>query len=116
MYIRCILDEIFGFDCMKNEITWHYEKWTAPSGDSFQKNHDTIFMYSKGNNKFNTIKEVTDNLKSKYENGYLIGGGYGSGEVLRPGGSQTPDDASGQNDKGQAGAVTDTPLPESGNG
>lgn len=64
MYIRCILDEIFGFDCMKNEITWHYEKWTAPSGDSFQKNHDTIFMYSKGNNKFNTIKEVTDNLKS----------------------------------------------------
>ena len=37
MYIRCILDEIFGFDCMKNEITWHYEKWTAPSGDSFQK-------------------------------------------------------------------------------
>ena len=45
-----------------------------------------------------------------------VGGGYGSGEVLRPGGSQTPDDASGQNDKGQAGAVTDTPLPESGNG
>ncbi|WCE53736.1 hypothetical protein PL329_23005 [Escherichia coli] len=31
-----------------------------------------------------------------------------SGEVLRPGGLQTPDDASGQNDKGQAGAVTDT--------
>lgn len=82
MYIRCILDEIFGFDCMKNEITWHYEKWTAPSGDSFQKNHDTIFMYSKGNNKFNTIKEVTDNLKSKYENGYLIGGGYGSNGLV----------------------------------
>lgn len=82
MYIRCILDEIFGFDCMKNEIIWHYEKWTAPSGDSFQKNHDTIFMYSKGNNKFNTIKEVTDNLKSKYENGYLIGGGYGSNGLV----------------------------------
>jgi len=82
MYIRCILDEIFGFDCMKNEIIWHYEKWTAPSGDSFQKNHDTIFMYSKGNNKFNTIKEVTDNLKRKYENGYLIGGGYGSNGLV----------------------------------
>lgn len=82
MYIRCILDEIFGFDCMKNEIIWHYEKWTAPSGDSFQKNHDTIFMYSKGKNKFNTIKEVTDNLKRKYENGYLIGGGYGSNGLV----------------------------------
>ena len=42
MYLRCILDEIFGYECMKNEIVWHYEKWTAPSGDSFQKNHDTI--------------------------------------------------------------------------
>ena len=39
-------------------------------------------MYSKGNNKFNTIKEVTDNLKSKYENGYLIGGGYGSNGLV----------------------------------
>lgn len=78
MYLRCILDEIFGQECMKNEVVWHYEKWTAPSGDSFQKNHDTIFMYSKGKNKFNTIKEVTENLRSKYEAGYLIGGGYGS--------------------------------------
>ena len=41
------LDEIFGFDCMKNEITWHYEKWTAPSGDSFQKNHDTILCIKR---------------------------------------------------------------------
>lgn len=38
------------------------------------------------------------------------GGGYGSGEVLRPGGSQTPDDASGQNDKGQAGMPQGGPL------
>ena len=28
------------------------------------------------------IKEVTDNLKSKYENGYLIGGGYGSNGLV----------------------------------
>ena len=82
MYLRCILDEIFGQECMKNEVVWHYEKWTAPSGDSFQKNHDTIFMYSKGKNKFNTIKEVTENLRSKYETGYLIGGGYGSNGLV----------------------------------
>ena len=82
MYLRCILDEIFGQECMKNEVVWHYEKWTAPSGDSFQKNHDTIFMYSKGKNKFNTIKEVTENLRSKYEAGYLIGGGYGSNGLV----------------------------------
>lgn len=82
MYLRCIFDEIFGPDHFKNEIIWHYEKWTAPSGDSFQKNHDSIFMYSKGKNKFNTIKEVTKNLEQKYKNGYLIGGGYGSNGLV----------------------------------
>lgn len=82
MYLRCILDEVFGHDNLKNELIWYYEKWTAPSSDSFQKNHDTIFMYSKGINTFNAIKEITDNLKKKYENGYLIGGGYGSSGLV----------------------------------
>lgn len=82
MYLRCVFDEIFGPEYFKNEIIWHYEKWTAPSGDSFQKNHDTIFMYSKGKNKFNTLKEITKNLEQKYKNGYLIGGGYGSNGLV----------------------------------
>ena len=82
MYLRCVFDEIFGPEYFKNDIIWHYEKWTAPSGDSFQKNHDTIFMYSKGKNKFNTLKEITKNLEQKYKNGYLIGGGYGSNGLV----------------------------------
>lgn len=82
MYLRCVFDEIFGPDHFKNEIIWHYEKWTAPSGDSFQKNHDTIFMYSKVKNTFNTLKEITKNLEQKYKNGYLIGGGYGSNGLV----------------------------------
>lgn len=78
MYLRCIMDEVFGPDSLKNEIIWHYEKWTAPSRDSYQKNHDCILFYSEGDNTFNILKEITENLKKKYENGYLIGGGYGS--------------------------------------
>lgn len=81
-YIKIVLDEIFGKNNFKNEIIWHYEKWTAPSGDSFQKNHDTIYMYSKNKNIFNTLKIITDNLKKKYKNGYLIGGGYGSNGLV----------------------------------
>ncbi len=81
-YVKVLMDEIFGDTNMKNEIIWHYEKWTAPSGDSFQKNHDTIYMYSKRKNTFNTLKEVTDNLKNKYKNGYSIGGGYGSNGLI----------------------------------
>lgn len=82
MYIRAILDEVFGIENMKSEIIWHYEKWTAPSNESFQKNHDTIFMFSKSKNKFNQLKEITENLRKKYEAGYLIGGGYGSNGLV----------------------------------
>ena len=45
-YIRCILDEVFGYDNMLNELVWYYRRWTAAS-NSFQKMHDTIYVYSK---------------------------------------------------------------------
>ncbi len=78
-YIKLVLDEIFGEKMFQNEIIWHYEKWTSPSISSFQKNHDVIYFYSKsGQNQFNIIKEITENLKGKYAKGYLIGGGQGS--------------------------------------
>jgi adenine-specific DNA-methyltransferase len=77
-YMRLILDDIFGKEYFKNEIVWSYDKWTANS-NSFQKNHDIILYYSKSNNDiFNQQKEITDNLKEKYEKGYSLGGGYGS--------------------------------------
>lgn len=81
-HVRLILDEVFGNNSHKNELIWHYEKWTAPS-KSFQKNHDVIFLYSKSEKSiFNVEMEVTDNLKEKYKNGYLIGGGYGSSGLV----------------------------------
>ena len=76
--IRCMMDEVFGEKCFINEIVWHYEKWTVKSGTGFQRNHDTILVYGKtGQPKFHVIKQVTENLKTKYKKGYLIGGGYG---------------------------------------
>lgn len=81
-YMRLALDEIFGANSQKNEIIWHYEKWTAPS-KSYQKNHDIIFYYTKsGSHVFNEQKIITDNLRDKYETGYLIGGGYGSNGLV----------------------------------
>lgn len=78
-YIKLILDELFGENNFRNEIIWNYEKWTSPSSNSFQKNHDTILFYSKSQeNNFNVELEITDNLKIKYEKGYSLGGGGGS--------------------------------------
>ena len=47
-YVKVLMDEIFGKDAFKNEIIWHYEKWTAQS-NNFQKNHDTILCYQNIN-------------------------------------------------------------------
>ncbi|MBP7049699.1 MAG: site-specific DNA-methyltransferase [Phycisphaerae bacterium] len=77
-YIKAEMDRILGFDNFRNEIIWHYEKWTANSR-SLQKNHDVILFYSRTDNwTFNIQKEVTENLAEKHKKGYLIGGGYGS--------------------------------------
>jgi len=77
-YIKVEMDKIFGFENFRNEIVWHYEKWTANSRN-LQKNHDIILFYSRTDKwTFNIQKEVTENLAEKHKKGYLIGGGYGS--------------------------------------
>jgi adenine-specific DNA-methyltransferase len=77
-YMRLLLDDVFGKEYFKNEIVWSYDKWTANS-NSFQKNHDIVLYYSKSDKDiFNQQKEITENLKEKYEKGYSLGGGYGS--------------------------------------
>ena len=56
-WIRLIMDDIFGYDNMRNEIIWYYN--TAPRKKSdFGKRHDTIYRYSKTDNyKFNPVRE-----------------------------------------------------------
>ena len=46
-YIRAqIMDRLFGEKNFRNEIIWHYRRWTGKS-KCFQKLHDTIFFYTK---------------------------------------------------------------------
>ena len=45
-YMRLAIDEIFGRNCFRNEIIWHYRRWPAKS-PMFQRSHDTIFWYGK---------------------------------------------------------------------
>ena len=77
-YLKIVLDAVFDVRNFRNEIIWHYEKWTANSR-SLQQNHDIIFFYSKTNSwTFNVIREITSNLANKHKKGYLIGGGGGA--------------------------------------
>ena len=49
-YIKIMLDQIFNFNNFRNEIIWHYRKWSIKQVQ-FCSNHDTIFFYSKTNDK-----------------------------------------------------------------
>jgi DNA modification methylase len=45
-HLRCLLDEVFGPACFKNEIVWRYRRWPAKTR-VFQRMHDVIFWYGK---------------------------------------------------------------------
>ena len=45
-YLKLVMDTVFGRDNFRNEIIWHYGKWSN-SGKMFQRNHDTILFYTK---------------------------------------------------------------------
>jgi DNA modification methylase len=67
-----ILNKIFGRNNFRNEIIWHYRRWTANS-NNFQRLHDTIFWYSKSDSyTFNPLyTDYTEGSKQRKEQGIL---------------------------------------------
>jgi adenine-specific DNA-methyltransferase len=58
--LKLLLDDIFGEENFRSSIIWSYRTGGAPSKrDVFAKKHDTIFLYSKNQNKFffNKLKQ-----------------------------------------------------------
>tara|TARA_R110000787_G_scaffold107685_2_gene215777 strand:+ start:762 stop:1568 length:807 start_codon:yes stop_codon:yes gene_type:complete len=86
-WLRCIMDDIFGYKCFRNEISWWYKRWSNVSY-GYQKMHDVILFYSKGKGTFNiqyqgysqpdtiedTVRGVVDGklVRLKDENGNYI--------------------------------------------
>ena len=56
-YLKLIMDAVFGPECFKNEIIWHYRKWSAGKY-TFQKNHDVILFYSRTDRKDRTFNQL----------------------------------------------------------
>ena len=63
-YIKMCMDAIFSKKNFRNEIVWHYRRWTAAS-KRFQKMHDIIFYYTKTNNYIFT-KPLQEYADEKY--------------------------------------------------
>ncbi len=67
-WLKAMMDAVFGKDQLRNEIVWHYGKWTNATS-FFQRNHDMLLFYSKGDgHTFNKVRR-TDTPKH-IERGY----------------------------------------------
>ncbi|MDR0865070.1 MAG: site-specific DNA-methyltransferase [Candidatus Symbiothrix sp.] len=44
-YVKILMDEVFGEDNFRNDISWHYSGWNKKLKTSFEKRHDTILYY-----------------------------------------------------------------------
>ncbi|GAB4140124.1 MAG: hypothetical protein Fur0024_1060 [Patescibacteria group bacterium] len=71
-YLKIVCDMIFGENNFRNEIVWHYRRWTGKSRN-FQKLHDVILFYSKTKNyTFNEIfTEYTKGSVGRKKSGVL---------------------------------------------
>jgi len=59
-WIRCILDDIFGYDNFQNEIIWYYKNSALKAkSKKFRQNTDTILYYAKakGGHIWNDVYE-----------------------------------------------------------
>ncbi len=76
-YLRVLMDVVFGTANFRNEIVWHYGKWSNSAG-YFQRNHDTILFYSQSRAyTFNRMFTMSADKQRKLAIGY---------QVNRPGG------------------------------
>ena len=66
-YLKLVMDAIFGEKNFRNEIIWHYRRWTA-GNRNFQRMHDVLFRYTKSDDfKFNVQYEpYGDWIKKDY--------------------------------------------------
>lgn len=82
-YLKIVMDAIFGKQNFRNEIIWHYRRWTNIS-DRFKKMHDVILFYSKSDEIiFNRIEiEPTESQRVAIEKGYNVNSVFKGGKKV----------------------------------
>ena len=89
-YVKILLDEVFGEDNFRNEISWYYyNKMPDMRKPVFTRSHDTIFFYVKNKDfdyTFNLQKEQREQsvkqLVRKKVNGKMINARDENGNVM----------------------------------
>lgn len=84
-WVRCMMDDIFGYGNFINQIIWHYRTMKNDT-KSFKEKHDNILFYSKSNDyNFNSDDvriEHTEATKKRYKRAKS---GFTQGELKEKG-------------------------------
>ena len=67
-WIRCLMDDIFGYENFRNEIVWHY-KSMSNTKRYYPRKHDNILFYTKTNNY--TFNFENDSVQVPYSEATL---------------------------------------------
>lgn len=73
-FIRLVLDEVFGKENFRNEVSWHYRTYQGQVRNYFPRKHDTLLFYAKGSPFFELQKDnnFEDNIDFKRWNRFLV--------------------------------------------
>lgn len=65
-YVKIVLDDIFGKNCFRNDVIWHYENklGTGWGAKTFDSRHDVLFLYSKVDGR-HLHQPVTEPVKNR---------------------------------------------------
>lgn len=65
-YLKLVCDLIFGNNNFRNEIVWHYRRWTGDA-KAFMKMHDIILFYAKDKTKLKFNVQYTPYTEKSLE-------------------------------------------------
>jgi len=89
-WVRCMMDDIFGYSNMVNQIIWNYQRW-ANATKNFTRQNDHILFYSNSkdyvfNNQYEPFSDKSKHKGKRYsewENGSLKTKKYVNEERLK---------------------------------
>ena len=104
-YLKILMDIVFGKESFRNEIIWHYRKWSTGKY-SFQKNHDILLFYGteKGRTFNQLYMERAASTLKRFGSGKIVSGHGEDGRRI-PSTTEGESDGVRQDDVWQIGRV-----------
>ncbi len=75
--LRMVMDAVFEKNNFKNEIIWHYRKWSTGKY-TFQRNHDVLLLYSRSDTRARVFNQLymprTESTRKRFGTKRIVSG------------------------------------------